>query len=69
MKRNIFAITGAILFCIGFGMATGVEQNPIQAIYALASIGAASWCFNRADRKQKRGSKSIPKTADYQKAA
>lgn len=69
MKRNIFVIAGAILFCLGFCMATGVEQNPIQAVYALASIGAASWCFNRADRKQKRGSNSIAKAADYQKAA
>ena len=46
-------IAGAILFTLGFCMATGVDVNPIQAVYALVLIGGALACFKTASRLEK----------------
>ena len=43
-------IAGAILFTLGFCMATGVDVNTIQAVYALVLIGGAWVCFKTASR-------------------
>lgn len=53
MKKTL-SIIGAVLVCIGMLMATGVDYNPWQAVYAAVLIGAASVCFNRADAIGKR---------------
>lgn len=43
-------IAGAILFTLGFCMATGVDQNPFQAVYTLVFMGGALVCFKTAKR-------------------
>ena len=51
MKKNVFAaLLGSVLFMAGFALATGVDANPVQAIYAIAlfSLSAAAWYY--ADR-------------------
>ena len=40
---------GGILFALGMLVATGIDVNPVQAIYALVLIGAAAMCFAYAD--------------------
>lgn len=69
-KMKKLSIVGGILFALGMLVATGIDMNPVQAIYALALVGAAACCFYRAER-QKHNTKSIANanTADYQKAA
>lgn len=47
-------IAGAILFTLGFCMATGVDQNLIQAVYALVLMGGASWMFHVCDRMDRK---------------
>lgn len=47
---------GGILMAIAFCLASGVEQNPIQGIYALVLMGAA-WAAFRADRETARSEK------------
>lgn len=60
MKSKI-AITGAILFALGFCMATGVDANPIQAVYAVVLMGGALLCFKTAKRmeQKKQSNKSL----------
>lgn len=38
---------GSILFVLSILMATGVDRNPIQALYAVLFIGIACVCFNK----------------------
>lgn len=45
-------IAGAILFTLGFCMATGVDANPIQAVYAAVLMGGALVCFKTAKRME-----------------
>ena len=56
-------IAGAILFTLGFCMATGVDVNPIQAVYAVVLMGGALVCFKTAKRmehsEKKQSNKSI----------
>lgn len=56
-----FTITGSILFTLGFCMATGVDQNPIQAVYALALMAGALMCSKMAKRleQKKQSEKTI----------
>lgn len=54
MKSVKFAIAGAILFSLGFCMATGVDANPVQAIYALVLIGGAALCFRKAKKQEQK---------------
>ena len=50
MKSTKYAIAGAILFTLGLLMATGVDVNPIQALYTLVLMGGALVCFKAAER-------------------
>ena len=56
MKSVKFAIAGAILFVLGFCMATGVDVNPIQALYTLPLMGGSLLCFKTAERLEARES-------------
>lgn len=47
MKK--LSIVGGFLFALGLLVATGIDVNPIQAIYALALIGCGAVCFSLAD--------------------
>ena len=53
MRKNILPIVGAICVSLGMLMATGVDYNPWQAVYALVLMGAGAWAFNRHDRLTK----------------
>ena len=65
--KTISIIIAAVLFTIGMAMATGIEQNPVQAIYALVCMGAASFIFAKADKKSvKTNSRTTQKVYDYQ---
>lgn len=44
---------GAILLSIAFCLASGVEQNFMQGIYALVLMGASLWCFHRTEHTEK----------------
>lgn len=56
MKSIKYAIAGAILFVLGFAMATGVDVNPIQALYTLVLMGGSLLCFKTAERLEARES-------------
>lgn len=47
------SIAGSILFALAFCVATGVDANPIQAVYALVLMGGALMCSKRAKRQKK----------------
>lgn len=61
MKSKKIAIAGAILFALGFCMATGIDRNPIQVVYALALMSGALVCFKTAKRleQKKQSNESI----------
>ena len=44
---------GGILMAIAFCLASGVDQNPIQGIFALVLMGASLWCFHRTEHTEK----------------
>lgn len=48
--KKIVSILGAVCFVIGFAMATGIDKNPIQAVYTLMAMVAALLCFRVADK-------------------
>ena len=50
--KTIATIIAAVLFVIGMALATGIEQNPQQGIYALVCMIAASALFMYADSKK-----------------
>ena len=52
-KHQFYALLGALLFAAGFALTTGIDQNPIQALYACALIGGAVVCFRLAELKVK----------------
>lgn len=47
MKK--LSIVGGILFALGMLVATGIDVNPVQAIYALLLLGGGAVCFAYAD--------------------
>jgi len=51
-------LLGGLCLAIGSLMITGVDANPVQALYALAFIGAACACFNWHDKHQAKSDKS-----------
>lgn len=59
---------GAILLTIAFCLASGVEQNPIQGIYAIVLMGAA-WAAFRADRETARSEELKVKNKKLEDAA
>ena len=54
MKKKL-SVIGVVLLTIGMLMATGVDQEPVQAIYALILTAAGAWAFNRSERIGKQG--------------
>lgn len=64
---------GGVLFTLGFTVATGVERNPIQVLYALVLMGAACVCFNVYDKYTKRAQQESdstqPESSDIKEAA
>lgn len=47
MKK--LSIVGGILFALALAVATGIDVNPVQAIYALLLLGGGAVCFAYAD--------------------
>lgn len=43
---------GGVFFTIGFALCTGVDENLVQALYALAFIFGAYVCFNDGGVKE-----------------
>lgn len=71
-------LLGGILFALGFAVATGVEKNPIQAIYAVVLMGGAWACFHvheryeherENDTEKKELEKELEMNSDIQEAA
>lgn len=61
MKKKL-SVIGVVLLTIGMLMATGVDQEPVQAIYALILTAAGAWAFNRAERigKNEQSGRTMP---------
>lgn len=59
MKK--LSIVGGLLFALGMLVATGIDMNPVQAIYSLLLLGGGAVCFSLADAKSehKNETKSI----------
>lgn len=53
MTKSFYLIFGAVTFTAGFCLATGVDQNPVQAVYAVMLMGVACVSFRRADAMEK----------------
>lgn len=49
---KILSIVGGFLFALGLLVATGIELNPWQAVYALLLMGGGAVCFSLADRAE-----------------
>jgi len=47
MKK--LSILGGILFALALAVATGIDVNPVQAIYSLLLLGGGAVCFSLAD--------------------
>ena len=50
MKK--LSIMGGILFALGMLVATGIDVNPVQAVYALLLMGGGAVCFAYADESE-----------------
>jgi hypothetical protein len=50
MKK--LSIVGGLLFALGMLVATGIDMNPVQAIYALVLFGGSAVCFAYADAEE-----------------
>lgn len=75
MKKAL-SILGCLCFMLGFAMATGVDQNPVQAVYCVVLMAGALVCIKSAERMERRASEKTPsdspvmgRTARYQDAA
>lgn len=66
MKR--MKTIGGILMAIAFCLASGVDENPVQGIYALVLMGAA-WAAFRADRRAARSEERKMKSKNNKMAA
>ena len=63
MKQFIFnPIVGGILFALGMLMATGVDANPVQGVYALVLLGAGAVCFSHEDSAENESEKETKST-------
>lgn len=51
-KENWAAFAAAILFTCGFAMATGVDKNPMQAVWCIVCMAAAYVLMRYADRAE-----------------
>lgn len=54
--KTMCVIAGVILLCIGIMLASGIEANPIQAVYSLGCMVGAYVCSYLAERKPERKS-------------
>ena len=45
-------VIGGVSFTIGFALCTGVDENLVQAIYALGFIFGSAVCFNDGGAKE-----------------
>jgi len=52
IMKKFLTICGAGLFVAGFATATGIDQNPIQAVYCAVLIFGALVCFRAVERLQ-----------------
>lgn len=71
MKKAL-SILGCLCFMLGFAMATGVDQNPVQAVYCVVLMAGALVCSRIADAKQSEKGKAKSEkfaAAHYQDAA
>lgn len=73
MKKTL-SILGAVCFVLGFAMAAGVDQNPVQAVYCGLLMAGALVCVKSAERIASRSEKRKVKSekfaaAHYQDAA
>lgn len=73
MKKAL-SFCGCLCFVLGFAMATGIEQNPVQAVYCVVLIAGALVCIKSAERIASRSEKGKGKSekfaaAHYQDAA
>ena len=50
MKK--LSILGGILFALALAVATGIDVNSVQAIYALLLLGGGAVCFAYADESE-----------------
>ena len=50
-KHHFAAIAASILFCAAFALATGIDQNPVQTIYAVILMAASAALFRYAERR------------------
>lgn len=60
--KKILSFLGAVCFVLGFAMATGVDQNPVQALYCVVLIAGALVCFKSAKGFAARSEKKTPQT-------
>lgn len=60
MKK--LSIVGGILFALGMLVATGIDLNPIQAVYALVLIGAGAVCFSASEEQEADGDSAKTKS-------
>lgn len=73
--KNFLTILGCLCFMLGFAMATGVDQNPVQAIYCVVLMAGALVCIKSAERIASQSEKTpsdspvMGRTAHYQDAA
>ena len=49
MKNYRLPIVGTVLFVVGFCLATGIEQEPIMALWSAGCMIAAAIAFNKYD--------------------
>lgn len=70
MKQFIFnPIVGGILFALGMLMATGVDANPVQGVYALVLLAVAGVCFSHEDSAESESEKETKSDTVNKKAA
>lgn len=75
MKTTRTILVATILFVVALALLTGVEVNPVQAIYALPMLCVSCVLFRRVERESERNEKNLSdspvmgRTAHYQDAA
>lgn len=72
-KTTRTILVATILFVVALALLTGVEVNPVQAIYALPMLCVSCVLFRRVERESERNETSdspvMGRTAHYQDAA
>jgi hypothetical protein len=75
MKTTRTILVATFLFVVALALLTGVEVNPVQAIYALPMLCVSCYLFRRAERIASRSERTpsdspvMGRTAHYQDAA